>query len=62
MECLLVFSQMEDMIYETQKRIEWYIQGIGIHGLTPQLMKGLSTERICEIYNIELEYFKPKND
>jgi hypothetical protein len=53
---------MEDMIYETQKRIEWYIQGIGIHGLTPQLMKGLSTERICEIYNIELEYFRPKND
>jgi hypothetical protein len=53
---------MEKMFYETQKRVEWYIRGIGIHGLTPRLMSSLSTERICEIYNIELEYFRPKND
>ena len=49
---------MEDIVYETQQRIKWYINGIGIHGLTPDLFSKIPTERIVELYNIEISFFK----
>jgi hypothetical protein len=49
---------MEEIIYESKQRITWYIRGIGQHGLTPQLFSGLSTERIVELYNVEMSYFR----
>jgi hypothetical protein len=49
---------MDEMIYEAQQRLSWYINGIGIHGLSPELFSRLSTERIVEIYNVEMSFFK----
>jgi hypothetical protein len=49
---------IDKMIYEAQQRLSWYINGIGIHGLSPELFSRLSTERIVEIYNIEMSFFK----
>ena len=50
---------MEALIFEAQQRVKWYISGIGLHGLTPDLFFNLSTDRLCELYNIELEFFNP---
>ena len=49
---------MNEKLYELQQRMFWYINGIGIHGLTWELFRGLSTERLVELYNVELSYFK----
>jgi hypothetical protein len=48
---------IDKMIYEAQQRLSWYINGIGIHGLSPELFSRLSTERIVEIYNVEMSFF-----
>lgn len=44
--------------FEAKQRLKWFIEGYGIHGLDGKLMSSLSTERICEIYNIDINYFK----
>jgi hypothetical protein len=46
-------------IYESQQRVKWFIQGIGVHGISPRLFSKISTERIVELYNIEMSYFRP---
>jgi hypothetical protein len=51
---------LDEIIYEAQQRLRWFIYGIGIHGLTPELFSKMSTERIVELYNIEMSFFKPK--
>lgn len=51
-------NEIDKIIYEYTKRIEWYIDGIGKHGLSPELFSNLSTERLCELYNVELSHFK----
>lgn len=40
------------------KRIEWYVNGLGIHHLSPSLFASIPTERLCELYNIDLKYFR----
>lgn len=45
-------------LYEARQRCMWFIDGYFQHGLTPELFAGMSTEMICEIYNVEIEYFK----
>ena len=49
---------MDDLVYESEQRIKWYIQGIGLHGLSPELFSKLTTERIVEIYNVDMSYFR----
>jgi len=49
---------IDDLFFESKQRLNWYIQGIGIHGLTPDLFSKLTTKRLCEIYNIDKKYFK----
>ena len=49
---------IDELIYESQQRLNWFIDGIGQHGLTPELFSTLSTERIVEIYNVEMSYFR----
>jgi hypothetical protein len=51
---------LDDMVYEAKARLRWYIDGIGQHGLSSELFSSLSTERIVEIYNVEMKYFRPK--
>jgi hypothetical protein len=48
---------IDNLIYESQQRLKWFINGIGIHGLSPELFSKLSTERIVELYNVEMSYF-----
>ena len=50
---------MEDEFYEAMRRSEWFIDGFGKTGLTPEIFANLPTERICEIYNVEISFFRP---
>ena len=43
--------------YEGKQRLKWFIDGYFIHSLG-SLFSKISTERICEIYNIDLDYFR----
>jgi abortive infection bacteriophage resistance protein len=47
-------------LYEAKQRCFWFINGYFQHGLTSKLFSSMSTERICEIYNVDIEYFKMK--
>ena len=49
---------LEALFYEAKQRINWFIDGMNQHGLSPELFSKLSTERIVEIYNIEMSYFR----
>ena len=51
-------SHIEAKLEEKRKILVWLIQGQGIHGLPLDAVAYLTKERICELYNIELSYFK----
>ena len=53
-------NKIEKIIYETEKRIEWYIRGIGRHCLSPKVFAKIPTEWIVKNYNVEMDYFRPK--
>jgi len=44
--------------FEAKKRLEFLIDGYFTHCLGTLFSK-ISTERLCEIYNVEMEYFRP---
>lgn len=48
----------KELEYEAIKRLEWFIEGYFIHYLG-DLFRKIPTERICELYNVELQYFRP---
>lgn len=50
-------KDIEQMFYESEKRLDWFINGIHRHCLSAKVFSKISTERLCEIYNVELEYF-----
>ena len=43
--------------FEAKQRLKWFIDGYFIHNLG-SLFSKISTERICELYNVELSYFR----
>ena len=49
---------MEEQLYELQQRLNWFIDGIGIHGLSWDLFNGMTISRIVEIYSVDYQYFK----
>ena len=49
---------IDKMIFEAQQRLSWYINGIGIHGISPELFSKMPTERIVELYNVEMSFFR----
>lgn len=49
---------MDAEIFEMEQRVRWYINGIGIHCLPVDLFFNLPTKRLCELYNVEMTYFK----
>jgi len=60
MENSLTFEEeLENKSYEIKKRIEWFVNGIGIHCISSRLFLGLTTERIVELYNVEMSFFRP---
>lgn len=44
---------------ELKKKFEWFINGMFIHCL-PIRHVGIPSERICELYNVDISFFKPK--
>lgn len=46
---------------EAQRRIEWYIDGYHLHCIPHTLFKNMPTERIVELYNVDMTYFRPMN-
>ena len=62
MENRLEFDQkIENIIYEHEKRIEWFIGGIGRHCINAKSFGKIPTEWIAENYNVEIDYFRPKD-
>lgn len=53
---------MEKELYEKLRIIHWLIDGAGIHCLPMRMASGLTKERICELYNMELSYFEMPAD
>jgi len=51
---------MEKEIYELKKRLEWFIDGIGIHNIPWSLFHVMTAENICRLYNVEPEFFNLK--
>jgi hypothetical protein len=47
-----------DELDEKAKILKWLITGAGIHCLPIKALHYLTKERICELYNVEPEYFK----
>jgi hypothetical protein len=48
---------MNEIGFEARQRLKWFIDGYFIHNLG-SLFHKLSTERICELYNIDINYFR----
>jgi len=49
---------LNSSLYEAKQRCFWFIDGIGKHGLTVELFSQMSTETICELYNVDINYFR----
>lgn len=49
--------EIDERLYEKLRIIHWLIDGAGIHCLPITMASGLTKERICELYNMELSYF-----
>jgi hypothetical protein len=51
-------TKIFEELYEKQQILKWLIDGKEIHGLPLNAVSYLNKERICELYNMELNYFK----
>lgn len=52
---------LEESLYEAKQRCIWFIEGFGVHGLDYKIFSSMSTETICEIYNVDINYFRKSN-
>jgi len=51
---------LDESLYEARQRCSWFIDGYGQHGLTSELFSQMTTEMLCETYNIDINFFKLK--
>ena len=51
---------LDSVLYEAKQRCIWFIEEYGVHGLSPDTFNVLTTEMLCEIYDIDINYFKLK--
>lgn len=51
-------TTIEDKFFEAEQRLNWFINGKNIHCLSVNLFTNLTTQRLCEIYNVEPSYLK----
>lgn len=58
LNCKCCKPTQDKIEYEALKRLEFLVNGYFIHCLGSQFSK-LSTERICELYNVKMNYFRP---
>jgi hypothetical protein len=49
---------MEKEFFILKRKLEWFIDGIGIHGICWSQFKSITPEWIVENYNVEMSYFK----
>jgi hypothetical protein len=49
---------VDDALYEAKQRCFWFIEGYYIHGMSVEIFKNLSTERLCELYNVDIDHFR----
>ena len=52
-------EEFEKRFYEAQQRINWWTNGIGVHCIPSKLFMNMPTERIVELYNVDMVYFRP---
>lgn len=50
---------VEAELHEARQRCFWFIDGYFMHGLSVELFAKMSTETICEIYNVDIRQFRP---
>jgi len=51
---------IDEQLYEANQRMKWFINGYFIHCIPSHMWFNLKTERIVELYNVDMEYFRPK--
>jgi hypothetical protein len=49
---------LESSLYEAKQRCFWFIDKYETHGLSPDTFSMISTEMLCDLYNIDINYFK----
>lgn len=49
---------IDEQLYELKQRLNWFISGIGRHGITWNQFKYLTAEWIVKHYNVEMTYFR----
>jgi len=47
--------------YRFTQKLKWFLGGLNTHCISWDLFDGLTPERICELYNVEMSYFELKN-
>jgi len=50
-------DKYDKMILESIQRYKWWVSGNGIHCIPYDLFVKIPTIRLCELYNVELNYF-----
>lgn len=58
LNCKYCISEIDKMEYEALKRLSWFIDGYMVHNLGSSF-SNMKTEDICEIYNVDIKYFRP---
>ena len=56
--CKHCFPELDKIEYEAEQRLKWFIDNYFIHCLD-ELFSRTSTEDICRIYNVKIQYFRP---
>ena len=51
-------NSLKQWQHEQKQRLNWWCNGINIHCIPLGLFYTLSTERICELYNVDINYFR----
>jgi len=60
MEEMINVDKFHQQLDEKLRVFNWIIDGRGIHCIPISIGFKLTPERICELYNVELSYFKQK--
>ena len=55
---ILNLNSMEKEFFILQRKLEWFINGVGKHGISWSQFKFLTPEWIVENYNVEISYFE----
>ena len=60
MSCKDCVSDFDLLEYEIRQRMKWFLDGYFTHNIGGN-MSTTSTERICELYNVDMSFFRPFN-